>query len=171
MQCSAVTYVILCTWYSMYTRCPESFITVAAMFKSFLISLLRMFEHFWILMTYTSFVVAVADCRSRAFVSFLRGTGRTGSITFCLVLRKSSMKNADIRKTVCVYEVTSRTNVSYWQKTFFQAALKERKMKSVQKEVRIKLSLQSCPDWHTEWGGFRVALWKVRKILDRSGNI
>jgi hypothetical protein len=148
----------------MYTwRCPESFV----MFMSFRVSLLRMFKHVWIRMTYTSFAVAVADCRYGASATFLRGKE---SIIFCLVLRKSSMKNADIRKTVCIYEVASRANISYWQKAF-QTALKERKMKSVLKEVHIKLSLQSCPDWHNEWGGFHVAIRKVRKSLDGSGNI
>jgi hypothetical protein len=28
------------------------------------------------------------------------------------------MKNADIRKTVCIYEVASRANISFWQKAF-----------------------------------------------------
>jgi hypothetical protein len=103
----------------MYTWCPESFVRVAAMFTSFLVSLLHMFEHVWIRMKYASFVVAVAHCRYRSFVCFLRGAE---SITFYLVLRKSSLKNADIRKTVCIYEVASRTNMSYWQKGFFSGS-------------------------------------------------
>jgi hypothetical protein len=75
-----------------------------------------MFEHVWVCMMCTSFAVAMADCKvQRACARFRR---RTENIIFYLILPKPSVKNADIRKTVCIYEVLSRANISYRQKDF-----------------------------------------------------
>jgi hypothetical protein len=133
MEYSAVIYVYTVYMGLMYIwYCLESVFTTVYMTMSCRTNPLLMFEHVWVCMTCTSSVVAVADHEVRS-LRWVSSKDREHNILSHSA--QTCVKNADIRKTVCIYMKSCHVQIFLTGKMTFQATLKEPRMKSVLQEV------------------------------------